>query len=452
METLTRKQKCIVAGEVSKHRFTLGRHADGVDARQKSWSAANMTRRIWQKDGTVWVPDPEKAALTPDLNNRLGWLTIPEVIDDHLDALTDFANGIRSDGFTDVVLLGMGGSSLAPEVFMTTFGNAPGFPPLTVLDSTHPTSVRHVAERVDLANTLFLVSSKSGGTTETLSFFKFFYNAVSDVKEDPGRNFVVITDPGSPLKALAAEKKLRHVFSSPPDVGGRYSALTYFGLVPGALIGMDLHKLLDRAITMVHASHSCVPVAENPGLSLGVAMGELALAGRDKVTFFASPSIAAFGVWAEQLIAESTGKNGKGILPVADEKLGAPGDYGDDRFFVYLRMDGDENEALDKGIDALEAAGHPIVRIALDELEDLGGEFFRWEMATAAAGAVLGINPFDQPNVEAAKGKARELLRAFGETGNLPADIPTLVEGDIEVFGGTGRRVRGPYGLRSNNT
>ena len=439
METLTRKQECIVAGEVSKHRFTLGRHADAVDARQKSWSAANMTRRIWQKDGTVWVPDPEKAALTTDLINRLGWLTMPEVIHDYLDALTDFADEIKKKGFTNVVLLGMGGSSLAPEVFMTTFGNAPGYPSLIVLDSTHPTSVRHVAESVDLANTLFLVSSKSGGTTETLSFFKFFYNAVSDVKEDPGKNFVAITDPDSPLEALAAEKKLRRVFPSPPDVGGRYSALTYFGLVPAAMIGMNLHKLLDRAITMVHASHYCVPVAENPSLALGSAMGELALAGRDKITFFASPSIAAFGVWVEQLIAESTGKNGKGILPVADEKLGAPGHYGDDRFFVYLRMEGDENEALDNGIEALEAAGHPVVRFALDEKEDLGGEFFRWEMATAAAGAVLGINPFDQPNVEAAKSKARELLKAFGEKGSLPADTPILVEGDIEVFGGTGR-------------
>ncbi len=439
METLARKQKCILAGEVSKHRFSLGRYADPVDARQKSWSEANMTHRIWRKDGTIWVPDPEKATLTPDLINRLGWLTIPEVMYDYLDALTDFTDEIKKEGFTDVVLLGMGGSSLAPEVFMTTFGNAPGSPPLNVLDSTHPASVQHVADSVDLGETLFLVSSKSGGTTETLSFFKFFYNAVSAVKDDPGRNFVVITDPGSPLETLAAEKKLRHVFSSPPDVGGRYSALTYFGLVPAALIGMDLHKLLDRAITMAHASYYCVPVAENPGLALGAAMGELALAGRDKVTFFASPTIAAFGVWVEQLIAESTGKNGKGILPVADEKLGAPGDYGDDRFFVYLRMEGDENEALDKGIEALEVAGHPVVRIALDEREDLGGEFFRWEMATAAAGAVLGINPFDQPNVEAAKGKARELLKVFAEKESLPADTPILVEGDSEVFGGTGR-------------
>ncbi len=437
METLTRKQECIVAGEVGKQRFTLGRYADAVHSREKSWSEAHMIRRIWRKDGTVWVPDPKKATLTSDLINRLGWLTIPEVMHDHLDSLIDFADGVRKEGFTHVVLLGMGGSSLAPEVYMTTFGNAPGYPSLTVLDSTHPASVGHVADTLDLANTLFLVSSKSGGTTETLSLFKFFHNAVSAVKENPGQNFVVITDPGSPLEALAAEKKLRRVFSSPPDVGGRYSALTYFGLVPAALIGINLHKLLARAITMLHASHYCVPVAENPGLALGAAMGELTMAGRDKVTFFSSPSIAAFGVWVEQLIAESTGKNGKGILPVAGERLEAPDHYGDDRFFVYLRLEGDENDALDKGVDALEAAGHPVVRIGLDEKEDLGGEFFRWEMATAAAGAALGINPFDQPNVEAAKSKAREVLNAFAETGSLAADTPTLVKGNIEIFGGS---------------
>jgi transaldolase/glucose-6-phosphate isomerase len=439
MKTLTHKQECIVAGEVGKQRFSLGRYTDAVVARHKSWSEANVTRRIWQKDGTVWVPGAEKAAVAPELTDRLGWLTIPESMNASLDTLTDFADEIRREGFTNVVLLGMGGSSLAPEVFMTTFGNSPGYPPLTVLDSTHPASVQQVAEGVDLANTLFLVSSKSGGTTETLSFFKFFYDAVGAAKDDPGRNFVVITDPGSPLEALAIEKKLRHIFSSPPDVGGRYSALTYFGLVPAALIGMNLHKLLDRAITMLHATHYCVPIAENPGLALGAAMGELALAGRDKITFFASPSIDAFGVWVEQLIAESTGKDDTGILPVAGEKLAAPVHYGDDRLFVYLRTEGDENEALDKGVAALESAGHPVVRISLEEREDLGGEFFRWEMATASAGAVLGINPFDQPNVEAAKVKARKLMRVHQETGKLPADTPVLVEGDIEVFGGTGR-------------
>ena len=424
---------------LGKQRLNLGRYAHVVEARQKSWSEANITRRIWQKDGTVWISDPKKAVQTPELTNRLGWLTIPEVMHDSVDQLFDFAKEIRAEGFNRVVLLGMGGSSLAPEVFMTTFGNAPGHPPLTVLDSTHPASVQNVAEGVDPANTLFLVSSKSGTTAETLSFFRFFYNAVAGVKENPGQNFVAITDSGSPLETLAVENKLRHIFSSPPDVGGRYSALTYFGLVPAALIGVNLHKLLDRAITMLHATHYCVPVGENPGLALGAAMGELALAGRDKVTFFASPRIAAFGTWVEQLIAESTGKNDTGILPVVDEKLGTPDRYGDDRLFVYLRMDGDENDLLDKGIESLEAAGHPIVRVALDEKEDIGGEFFRWEMATAAAGAVLGINPFNQPNVEAAKVKARELLKAFQETGNLPSDTPILIENDIEASGGTGK-------------
>ncbi|NIQ38466.1 MAG: bifunctional transaldolase/phosoglucose isomerase [Proteobacteria bacterium] len=436
MESLTRKRECILAGEVSKQIFSLGRYADAVETRLRSWASTNLARRILRRDGTVWVPDPEVAARTPDLTDRLGWLTIPEVMHEDLDTLTSFADEIRDQGFTQVVLLGMGGSSLAPEVFMETFGNSPGYPPLTVLDSTHPESVQRVAEAVDLANTLFLVSSKSGGTLETLSFFKFFYKAVSATTDKPGQNFAVITDPGSGLEALAKEKKLRRVFLSPRNVGGRYSVLTYFGLVPAALIGMNLDMLLDRAMTMVQSSDYCVPVADNPGLAVGAAMGELALAGCNKMTFVVSPSIAAFGVWVEQLIAESTGKNGKGILPVAGEKLEAPDHYGDDRFFVYLRMEGDSNALLDKAVDALEAAEYPVLRILLDEREDLGGEFFRWEMATASAAAVLGINPFDQPDVEAAKIKAHEFMTVFQETGNLPAESPLIVDGAIEVYGG----------------
>ena len=436
METLARKRECILAGEVSKQLFTLAGHATVVETRQRSWADANVARRIWRADGTVWVPDPEDAARTADLTNRLGWLTTVEVMQEDLDNLTDFADEIRNAGFTHVVLLGMGGSSLAPEVFMETFGNAPGYPPLTVLDSTHPTSVERVATSVELAKTLFLVSSKSGGTLETISLFRYFYDAVSAVKDEAGQNFVAITDPGSRLDTLAEEKRLRRVFPSPPEVGGRYSALTYFGLVPAALIGVDLDKLLDRAITVAESTHYCVPVADNPGLALGAAMGEMALAGRDKITLFASPSISAFTVWVEQLIAESTGKNGKGILPVVGERLAPPDCYGDDRFFVYMRMEGDRNNDLDKGINALEAAGHPVVRILLDEKEDLGGEFFRWEMATAAAGAILGINPFDQPDVEAAKIKARGLMAAFERTGSLPTDTPVAVDGETEVYGG----------------
>lgn len=436
METLARKRECILAGEVKKQVFSLGGFAKAVETRQRSWADANVARRIWRADGTVWVPDPEEAAKTADLTNRLGWLTTAELMHEDLTNLSDFSDEIRNGGFTRVVLLGMGGSSLAPEVFMRTFGNRPGYPPLTVLDSTHPASVEGVARSVDLARTLFLVSSKSGGTLETISFFRYFYDAVSAVKDQPGDNFVVITDPGSRLEALAKEKKLRRVFSSPPEVGGRYSALTYFGLVPAALIGVDLDKLLDRAITMAHSTHSCVPVADNPGLALGAAMGELALAGRDKITLFASPRISPFTVWVEQLIAESTGKKGRGILPVVGEKLAPPDHYGDDRFFVYIRLEGDENQDLDEGMGALEAAGHPVVRIPLDEREDLGGEFFRWEMATAAAGAVFGINPFDQPDVEAAKIRARDLMTVFEKTGTLPTDTPVVVDQDMEVYGG----------------
>ncbi len=435
MGTLAQKRECLLAGEVSKQLFSLGRYNRVVDERKRSWTEARLTRRVWQKDGTVWVTDPEDAARTPDLTNRLGWLTIPEMMHEDLDTLTNFAQEIRDEGFTHVVLLGMGGSSLAPEVFMKTFGNSPGFPPLTVLDSTHPASVQHVAETVNLAKTLFLVSSKSGSTLESLSFFKFFYDTVSKFKDEPGENFVVITDPGTGLEALAKEKKLRRVFSSPPEVGGRYSALTYFGLVPAGLIGMNVDRLLDRAMTMVYGTHSCVPVSDNPGLALGAAMGELAMAGRDKITFIASPGVAAFSVWVEQLIAESTGKNGRGILPVAGERPSAPDCYGDDRFFVYIRLAGDDNDALDKQVKVLEAAGQPVVKILLEEKEDLGGEFFRWEMATAAASSVLGINPFDQPDVEAAKIRAREFMAAFQKTGGLPADVPAMVDGDLEVYG-----------------
>jgi glucose-6-phosphate isomerase len=431
--------------ESARQVFSLGDSGEAVRRRQNAWAETEVDRRIWQKDGTVWVPDREEAARTPELTNRLGWLELPEVMRDEVTNLARFAEGIVHAGFRHVVLLGMGGSSLAPEVFMNTFGNAPGYPRLIVLDSTHPASVSHVADSLDLTTTLFLVSSKSGGTIETLSFFKFFYHAMSDVKQEPGQNFVAITDPGSRLEALATAKKLRHVFSSPPEVGGRYSALTYFGLVPASLIGMDLDRLLDRAMTMAQATHHGRPVNDNPGLALGAAMGELARAGRDKITLVASPGIRDFPVWVEQLVAESTGKRGTGIVPVVGESVGHPAYYGDDRFFVYLRLEGENNGPLDKDMDRLEAAGHPVVRIRLTDPYDLGGEFFRWEMATAAAGAVLGINPFDQPDVEAAKAKARDLMAAFEKPGRVPADTPAASDGAIEVYGG---RAGGSLGKR----
>jgi len=435
LNTLEAKREAIVSRQVSPVTLGLGGYQSAVEVRLKAWDAAKVAQRIWDKDGTVWVADPDKAAQTPELTNRLGWLTIGQEMLAEADNLAAFAAEIKGAGFQQVVLLGMGGSSLAPEVFMRTFhATAEGGLPLTVLDSTNPVQVAAVASSVtDPAKTLFLVSSKSGGTIETLSAFKYFYHRVGQAKDNPGENFVALTDPGSGLQKLAEEKKFRRIFPTPPDVGGRYSALTFFGLVPAALVGVNLPKLLRRANSMAEACRNSA--LNNPGLQLGAILGELTLAGRDKVTLFASPKIAAFGVWVEQLIAESTGKLGVGILPVADESIGEPAVYGHDRVFAYLRLAGDDNVALDGKLSVLEAAGHPVVTIHMDELEDIGQEFFRWEMATAAAGSVLKINPFDQPNVESAKIKARELMAEFDKSGALPAPLPTLDYDDIDVYG-----------------
>jgi transaldolase/glucose-6-phosphate isomerase len=436
LKTLEAKREAIVSKQVSPMSLELGGYHQAVEVRLKAWNAAKVAQRIWDKDSTVWVADPAQAAQTPELTNRLGWLNLPADMLAEVDNLTAFAADIKAAGFQQVVLLGMGGSSLAPEVFMRTFfspAEEVGFP-LTVLDSTNPVQVATVAASlVDLTKTLFLVSSKSGGTIETISAFKYFYDLVGKAKAHPGENFVALTDPGSGLEKLAQEKGFRRIFSTPPEVGGRYSALSFFGLVPVALVGINLAKLLRRANSMADACRNSA--LNNPGLQLGAVLGELALLDRDKVTFFTSPKIAAFGVWVEQLIAESTGKLGTGLVPVADEAINEPAAYHNDRLFVYLRLVGDDNVALDGQVDVLEAAGHPVIRIHLDELEDIGQEFFRWEMATAAAGAILKINPFDQPNVELAKLKARELMAEFEKSGQLPLDRPTLDYDDIDVYG-----------------
>jgi len=420
---------------VNAQELRLGGHIRAVLERLQAWDVSDLTRRIWQKDPTVWAPDAAPLPYVPELTDRLGWLTIPQEMVPDVAALNDFAAAIRQEGFRHVVLLGMGGSSMAPEVFMATFGVQPGYPTLLVLDSTHPQAVQAVLDRIDLAKTLFVVSSKSGGTIETLSFYKFFFDAVSRITATPGAHFIAITDPGSKLENLATEHSHRMVFSSPPEVGGRYSALTYFGLVPAALIGMDVGRLLSHTLIMTRACAATVPASENPALVLGAALGEPAMLGRDKATFFISPTIAAWGVWVEQLIAESTGKCGTGILPVVDETPAPPELYGSDRLFVYLRLAGDANDALDSAVARLEEAGFPLIRIDLPEKEAIGQEFFRWELATAAAGAALAINPFDQPNVEAAKVKARELMKAYQKDGRLPAPKPLVVDGAIEVYG-----------------
>jgi transaldolase/glucose-6-phosphate isomerase len=433
LNTLENKREAIVSQQVSPMTVDAAAYQNNINIRLKAWNAAQVADRIWRSDGTVWVSNTETVAKTAELTNRLGWLGLPEEMLAQVETLETFAAEVKAAGFTEVVLLGMGGSSLAPELFMNTFRSENGLP-LTVLDSTNPDQITTVTSNLtDVPNTLFVVSSKSGGTLETLSFYKYFYSKVGEVKDTPGENFVAITDPGSGLEKLAQAQKFRRVFHANPEVGGRYSALTHFGLVPAALVGVDLGRLLRRARSMANACHN--HALHNPGLQLGAVMGELALMGRDKVTIFTSPGIASFGDWVEQLIAESLGKNGTGILPVVGETITEPAFYQNDRLFVYLRMAGDDNANLDARVNVLEAAGHPVVWIDMDELEDLGQEFFRWEMATAAAGAVLKLNPFDQPNVEQAKHLTRELMAEFEQSGTLPVDSPTLDYDDIDAYG-----------------
>lgn len=383
----------------------LGRYERAVSSRLERWEGEGFGRRLWAKDHKVWSPEP-----VAELTDRLGWLKLPESMRTEAEELSRFALEIRAEGVKDAVVLGMGGSSLAPEVFARTFGTASGFPSLTVLDSTHPEAVRAAAELLDPARTLFLVSSKSGTTTETLSLFRFFWERASaslGSREQAGRRFAAITDPGSSLETLARDRGFRAVFNAPEDVGGRYSALTTFGLVPAALIGADIRELLARGRAMAEACTG--PASANPGLQLGAALGELALAGRDKVTFFASPGIESFPDWIEQLVAESTGKIGRGIVPVVGERPAGPGEYGDDRFFVGLLLGDDRT--VEGRLAELEAAGHPVARFRLASPAELGREMFRWEMATAAAGAVLGVNPFDQPDVQLAKELATRAMK-----------------------------------------
>ena len=395
---------------VNRQTLRIGQHQAAVDARLRQWKEEKFIRRMWAKDTTLWSAEP-----VPELSDRLGWLSLPERMHEEIDGLRAFADEVREEGFRHVVLLGMGGSSLAPEVFQRTFGNAPGYPRLTVLDSTHPRAVTSVAETINLPKTLFVVSSKSGTTTETLSGFRYFWDLLTRSGFPPARQFIAITDPGTWLEKAARNRGFRHIFHATPDVGGRYSALTVFGLVPAALIGVDLHKLVHHAWTIAKGCAFFVPEEQNSALVLGAALGELAIAGRDKVTFVTTPSLGGFPMWAEQLIAESTGKDGKGIVPVADEPRGPVNTYGNDRVFVRLVVEGEENRIDSRKLDALVAAGHPVVDILLPELAAIGQEIFKWEMAVASASAVLGIHPFNQPDVELAKQLAREAMAADGQ-------------------------------------
>jgi transaldolase/glucose-6-phosphate isomerase len=362
-----------------------------------------VAKRVWQKDESLWGGPG-----VPEIGNRLGWLTISEKMLEHAPELNEFVDEARADGFSDAVLLGMGGSSLGPEVIRRSYGQIPDGLRLHVLDSTDPGAVLEVERAVDLDSTLFIVSSKSGGTIETLSHMRHFYER----SRGDGRRFVAITDPGSPLVELAHERGFRRVFENDPEIGGRYSVLSYFGLVPAALAGVNIEALLHRAQV---AEQNCTHFdesASNSGLWMGIAMGQLALQGRDKATFVVSEPISSFGLWVEQLIAESTGKERKGILPVAGEPLGDPDSYGDDRVFVYLRDPTNADPDTDARVEALARAGHPTVTLAVHGASDLGRIFFFAEFATAVAGWVLGINPFDQPNVQEAKDNTARMLEA----------------------------------------
>ncbi len=405
--------------------FHLGRAQPAVDAALEKLAAGRVIARIWARDHTVCKPDPAEVA------NRLGWLDIAGRMRPEVGRLDALAQAVRADGCTQALLLGMGGSSLAPEVFREVFGVADGYLDLGVLDSTVPGAVIAAGEQLDATRTLFVVSTKSGGTVETMSFFKHFYNRVAGAvgREVAGTRFVAITDAGSSLDRLAQEHNFRAILRNDPDIGGRYSALSYFGLAPAALVGADLPRLLERAEAMTGA---CTDNG-GPAARLGATLGALAKAGRDKLTLLISPPLASFGDWIEQLIAESTGKEGAGILPVVGEALGAPSVYGDDRLFVYLKLAGDCT--YDSAVEALEAAGQPIVRYELADRYDLGGQMFLWELATAVAGHLLGINPFDQPDVESAKVRAREMVDAYASQGALPAQTPALVDGGIAVYG-----------------
>lgn len=398
------------------HKMSIGDYIRDVEATLTDLVRDNIVERIWKKDHTVWKPEPI------EITNRLGWLDVADLMLEQIPALQSFAREVIADEFQSVVLLGMGGSSLGAEVLNKTFGNATGYPRLLVLDSTVPASVQLVTDSIDPARTLFLVSSKSGTTTEPLTLFHYFKDIVetSIGKEKVGQSFVAITDPGTPLVKLAESERFRRIFLNPTDIGGRYSVLSYFGLVPAVLIGIDILKLLERSECMKEACFSCVPVPDNPGAWLGACIGTLARKGRDKLTLITSPDIASFGLWVEQLIAESTGKEGKGIIPVVGEPLIDPGHYGDDRLFVCLRLRDDNNAEIDAVVKGIISSGQPVLTLEMRDKYDLGTEFYRWEFATPVASEVLGVNPFDQPDVHQSKVATEYILNQYLATGHLP--------------------------------
>ncbi len=431
LATIKSRRAAFTEGSRDRQVINAAAYGQQIASTCRQLDEEQFAARLWRKDPALWKKEAAHQAIIRD---SLGWLTVPEMMTEQVPALREFAQEVKAR-FADVVLLGMGGSSLCPEVFARTFYRESGYPRLHVLDSTVPAELRALEKKIDIARTLFVVSSKSGGTVETLSHCAYFFEQVKErVGGLVGRSFVAITDSGTPLERLARERGFRRTFINPHDIGGRYSALSYFGLVPGALIGMDIGALLDQAIRMQHSSAGDIRSEANAGVSLGAALGALHKAGRDKITFVVSPPIATFGLWLEQLIAESTGKESTGLIPICDEPVGPPERYGNDRVFVYLRLEDGADPVHDSAIDALERSSTPVVRISLADRIDLGDEFMRWEIATATAGALLGINAFDQPNVQESKDNTGRLLKDFEKNGRLPAPAPVAEHGILSLY------------------
>ena len=426
----------------------LGPYQAAVEAKLQDFHNRNFTTGFWQKQADLWVSDAEGQQ---SIRSFMGWLRVVDTMLPAVAEIEQFVKEVKQAGFRHVVVMGMGGSSMTPIVFRQAFEHLAQGLPMSVLDTTNPGSVREIEEAIPLAETLFVVASKSGTTAEPLAFGDYFYARLKELKGDmAGENFVAITDPGSQFVTQATAEGYRRIFLNFAEVGGRFSALSYFGLVPAALYGIDIKTLLERAQAMMRACGSEGPVDHNPGLELGTALGVLAEQGRDKLTLVVPADLTDLGLWLEQLIAESTGKQGKGILPVAGDPLGSPAVYGSDRVFVYVGYENHPDEDNRRQVSALEAAGHPVITILLHDPLDLGAEFFRWEVATAVASAVFGINPFDQPNVQAAKTATNQLMAVVETEGKLPQTSTPVVSEDgldyyADVTGSSAAEVLGAF-------
>jgi len=402
--------------------------AASVKTAISNWQSSDKMKRLWARDAALWTGSDEA--------DWLGWLDIVEEQSAHLAEVRGLAKEVWSAGFKDALLLGMGGSSLCPEVLRMTFGKISGYPDLHVLDSTDPAQVKAFENKIDIARTLFIVSSKSGSTLEPNIFKQYFFELTKKAvgADKAGSHFMAITDPGSKMQKVAEADRFRHVFFGRPSIGGRYSALSNFGMVPAAVIGIDTKKFLDRAQEMVEACGPSATVEQNPGAVLGIILGTAATAGHDKVTIVTSPDISDLGAWLEQLLAESTGKVGKGIIPVDREALAAPEVYGNDRVFAYIHTEHATDAGSEAKLAAIEKAGHPVVRISMADIYDLGAEFFRWEIATAVAGSIIGIDAFNQPDVEASKIVTKDLTSQYEKSGSLPAEKPVVEDNGIKLF------------------